>query len=134
MKRWPLIAILLIGILLPTHVRAQASQASGAPQVVYRCVETNGIVIYTNLPPKGRCKVLFKYVVVKPPVTGGADAILQSGTYTNRYGETVRRPTYTVNGQPPPGASAQCRDGTYSFSQHVRGTCSHHGGVAQWLR
>ena len=33
----------------------------------------------------------------------------------------------------PPGATAQCRDGTYSFSQHHSGTCSHHGGVARWL-
>ena len=34
---------------------------------------------------------------------------------------------------PPPGATAKCRDGTYSFSQHHSGTCSHHGGVAAWL-
>ena len=34
---------------------------------------------------------------------------------------------------PPPGATALCRDGTYSFSQHHSGTCSHHGGVARWL-
>jgi hypothetical protein len=33
----------------------------------------------------------------------------------------------------PIGASARCRDGTYSFSQHRRGTCSWHGGVAAWL-
>lgn len=33
----------------------------------------------------------------------------------------------------PIGATALCRDGTYSFSQNRRGTCSHHGGVAQWL-
>jgi hypothetical protein len=33
----------------------------------------------------------------------------------------------------PTGASAKCRDGTYSFSAHRRGTCSHHGGVAVWL-
>jgi hypothetical protein len=33
----------------------------------------------------------------------------------------------------PPGATAQCRDGTYSFSTHRSGTCSHHGGVAMWL-
>jgi len=36
-------------------------------------------------------------------------------------------------GAPPPGATAQCRDGTYSYSQHRSGTCSHHGGVAVWL-
>ena len=33
----------------------------------------------------------------------------------------------------PPGATALCVDGTYSFSQTRSGTCSHHGGVAQWL-
>ena len=33
----------------------------------------------------------------------------------------------------PPGATALCRDGTYSFSQHHQGTCSHHRGVAIWL-
>jgi hypothetical protein len=33
----------------------------------------------------------------------------------------------------PPGATAQCRDGTYSFSKHHSGTCSSHGGVARWL-
>jgi hypothetical protein len=34
---------------------------------------------------------------------------------------------------PPSGATARCRDGSYSFSQHRSGTCSHHGGVAVWL-
>lgn len=33
----------------------------------------------------------------------------------------------------PQGASAICRDGTYSYSRNRRGTCSHHGGVATWL-
>lgn len=33
----------------------------------------------------------------------------------------------------PAGATAQCNDGTYSYSQHHQGTCSHHGGVAIWL-
>ena len=33
----------------------------------------------------------------------------------------------------PPGATAICNDGTYSYSQHRRGTCSHHGGVREWL-
>ncbi len=33
----------------------------------------------------------------------------------------------------PPGATALCRDGTYSYSKHRSGTCSHHGGVKRWL-
>ena len=36
-------------------------------------------------------------------------------------------------GSTPPGATARCRDGTYSYSKHHQGTCSHHGGVAKWL-
>jgi hypothetical protein len=38
-----------------------------------------------------------------------------------------------INDGPPPGATAVCKDGTYSFSQTRSGTCSHHGGVATWL-
>jgi hypothetical protein len=33
----------------------------------------------------------------------------------------------------PGGATAQCNDRTYSYSQHRSGTCSHHGGVARWI-
>jgi serine/threonine-protein kinase len=33
----------------------------------------------------------------------------------------------------PPGATAICKDGTISFSQHQSGTCSRHGGVRKWL-
>jgi len=39
----------------------------------------------------------------------------------------------TIISDHPAGASAICQDGTYSYSQNRRGTCSHHGGVAQWL-
>ena len=53
--------------------------------------------------------------------------------YINSDGEWVPSPAWTADGQPPPGASAQCRDGSYSFSRHRQGTCSHHGGVATWL-
>lgn len=53
--------------------------------------------------------------------------------YINSRGERVPSPTITRDGRPPAGATAQCRDGTYSFSRSRRGTCSHHGGVSLWL-
>ncbi|HET6815815.1 MAG TPA: DUF3761 domain-containing protein [Mycobacteriales bacterium] len=31
------------------------------------------------------------------------------------------------------GATAKCVDGTLSYSAHRSGTCSHHGGVAEWI-
>lgn len=51
--------------------------------------------------------------------------------YINSNGEKVQSPTYYQTA--PAGATALCRDGTYSFSRSRRGTCSHHGGVAKWL-
>ena len=54
--------------------------------------------------------------------------------YTNSKGRRVHSPAYSVTGGVPSGASAKCSDGTYSFSQSHRGTCSHHGGVAEWLQ
>jgi len=54
-----------------------------------------------------------------------------NGTYVNSKGQTVPRPENCSAA--PKGATAQCRDGSYSFSQSRRGTCSHHGGVAKWL-
>jgi hypothetical protein len=54
-----------------------------------------------------------------------------NGTYVNSAGNTVCSPETSPT--TPAGATAQCVDGTYSFSQSRSGTCSHHGGVAQWL-
>lgn len=53
-------------------------------------------------------------------------------TYKNVDNEEVQSPTNYND--IPEGASAICRDGTYSFSRNRRGTCSHHGGVAKWLK
>jgi hypothetical protein len=60
--------------------------------------------------------------------SGGACA---ADEYRNSDGNCVRRPVPADS--PPAGATAQCNDGTYSFSQHRSGTCSHHGGVRRWL-
>ena len=52
--------------------------------------------------------------------------------YTNVDGQKVQSPTYYST--PPADATALCRDGSYSFSKNRCGTCSHHGGVAKWLK
>lgn len=52
--------------------------------------------------------------------------------YINSDGQSVHSPAYSSSGIPP-GATAQCADSTYSFSQHRQGSCSHHGGVVKWF-
>ncbi|WP_353887478.1 DUF3761 domain-containing protein [uncultured Spirosoma sp.] len=51
--------------------------------------------------------------------------------YRNSAGNRVQSPTFYS--APPADATAECRDGSYSFSQSRRGTCSRHGGVKRWL-
>lgn len=46
---------------------------------------------------------------------------------------TKSAPTTAAGNTDPTGATAKCKDGTYSKSQHHSGTCSSHGGVAEWL-
>lgn len=52
-------------------------------------------------------------------------------SYVNVDG--IRVPSPVFSDTKPAGTTARCRDGSYSFSQHRRGTCSYHGGVAEWF-
>lgn len=45
----------------------------------------------------------------------------------------VGAPVAAAADSAPPGATARCKNNTYSFSQHRSGTCSRNGGVAEWL-
>jgi hypothetical protein len=73
-------------------------------------------------------------------VCGGAALTQQPGDcgyYVNSAGHQVPRPCGDArNQEPPQGATAICRDGTFSYSEHpyARNTCSHHGGVQKHLR
>lgn len=67
----------------------------------------------------------------QPRHHAAADEVEDTGLYTNSQGNIVHRPAHAS--QIPSGATAICRDNTYSFSQSRRGTCSHHGGVASWF-
>jgi hypothetical protein len=49
--------------------------------------------------------------------------------YVNSSGHVVHSPSC---GRESPHHTATCRDGSISYSEHHRGTCSSHGGVAQW--
>jgi hypothetical protein len=50
--------------------------------------------------------------------------------FTNASGHRVHRTVHAS--YTPKGATARCRDGSFSFSEHHQGTCSHDGGVAVW--
>ncbi|MEE4543160.1 DUF3761 domain-containing protein [Streptomyces sp. V4-01] len=60
-------------------------------------------------------------------VTSGAGG---GGSSSGGGSDTSTEPPVDDHG----GATALCNDGTLSFSAHHRGTCSHHGGVAEFYQ
>lgn len=63
-----------------------------------------------------------------PKTTAPKSAECGADYYVNSSGNCVHRPSDN-----PAGATAICKDGSYSYSQHRSGTCSGHGGVRSWL-
>ena len=88
----------------------------------------------TNLTGIGVERLRTKAVAPAPqtasPTTSSGSC--PSSYYRNSSGHCVPRPS-TDPTLEPGGPTAICNDGTYSYSENASGTCSHHGGVAQWL-
>lgn len=90
-------------------------------------------------PPAAAAPVAPAPIASPPPTTAyqppaaavPAQPICGDDSYLNSDNQCVHRPQSAPAA--PPGATARCTDGTYSYSQHRSGTCSHHGGVAAWL-
>lgn len=89
--------------------------------------------VWVYVTYNGYCGYVYAQFLTKsvPATTTTAVAQEPIRHYTNSYGNTVQSPTRY--NKAPAGATALCRDGSYSFSQSRRGTCSHHSGVAKWL-
>jgi hypothetical protein len=102
-----LIILLSLSFLLSQQLLTQTPLQ--APNSGSSATQTSGTA--NNSPAKPRCT--------------------DNGTYVNNKGQTVKRPENCTTA--PQGATAQCRDGAYSFSKSRRGTCSNHSGVAKWL-
>jgi Protein of unknown function (DUF3761) len=101
--------------LLPQGTQVQISE----------CAQQSCRVSFRRLVGYLPQEILQRWVPAQPVDAGRG--------YVNSRGQWIPSPTHTVDGRPPAGASAHCRDGSYSFSQSRSGTCSWHGGVAEWM-
>lgn len=82
-------------------------------------------------PPITQITSIGTYVPPLPSPVSTPPQNCTNGSYVNSVGNTVCSPEVAPSA--PAGATAQCVDGSYSFSQSHSGTCSHHRGVANWL-
>lgn len=109
---------------------------AGVQTKTWRITTTNGVetgrtLVSDVVTTRPTAQVTSVGTFVAPPPPPPVQSTCTNGTYVNSAGTTVCRPE--VSDSAPAGATAKCGDGTYSFSQSRRGTCSRHGGVAVWL-
>src|SRR5437660_1265621 len=139
---WVLGILILLGVI--GNVNAPKTTVAGIQTATPTITETIS-VIPTNTPiptPSTRPTAIQKPIYI-PATATPTQAITQTQNttnqpatglsnnnyYINSQGNEVHSPANSTDGSIPAGATAKCGDGTYSFSQSHRGTCSHHGGV-----
>jgi Protein of unknown function (DUF3761) len=66
--------------------------------------------------------------------TAPAPAAKPAATPAAKPAATPQAKTTTPGSADAAGATAKCKDGTYSHAKTHSGACSKHGGVAEWLK
>ena len=112
------------------QTKVQQEGKNGTKETKYKITyvygkETAREVISETVTVQPVSKIVLNGTKVATPVTSTPS---QTNTYTNVDGNVIESPSDNQS-----GATARCKDGTYSHSQHRSGTCSGHGGVAEWL-
>lgn len=107
-------------IMAPTETRTLTPTATVTPTATTPPTQTS------TLPP----------TVTQPPATAtlqptATRAATRTPTQVVIWSVPKAQPTAVPDNG---GPTALCRDGSYSYSAHHQGTCSHHGGVAVWYK
>lgn len=110
------------------------------------CSRHGGVQKGATSKPAGTSTADAAATPAQAPVPAPAATSPAAGTQASPAGSATHASTAPTKSAPqskaatvaaantdPTGATAKCKDGTYSKSQHHTGSCSHHGGVAQWL-
>jgi hypothetical protein len=108
--------------------KAPAAPAKGAPTT---CADGTT----STSTGKGTCSGhggVQKASTAKPVAAATTPPPAAAPAATAAKSSTVAK-TATAGNTDPTGATAKCKDGTYSKSTHRSGTCSSHGGVDTWL-
>ena len=119
---------LVAGLGVSSTPTAQPSVSDATLEAAAAAVNLQAPSAPTSTPPQNASATTTHVTIPSQP---SSVQLSNDHYYTNVDGNNVHSPASAPS--TPAGATAQCKDGTYSFSQHRSGTCSHHGGVASWL-
>lgn len=123
MRRWlAALALVASALMVPTGGYAQTTGSCADGSISHSIGKQGACSGHGGVGAAGG-------VVGNPAATPASSCA--NGTYINTAGQDVCRPFAATT--PPAGATAQCGDGSYSFSQNRQGTCSAHGGVFEFF-
>ena len=129
MRRWMFVALI---------AALSIADASGASAKLL-CKSPTGKFIKcppasTSLPKAAPCKnAKGKFIKCSAPGAAVTAPPLSSAAPKTLARQAAAPTAPTAPSSSPLGATAKCKDGAFSHSQHHSGLCSHHGGVASFL-
>ncbi len=127
-KKRYIIPLSIFALFIAIGISSNNSQPSVgmAPVVIAPIQSQNAVAVPKISSPSSS----IEKPIIHDTFQSTQDGLLNNNYYTNSQGDSVHSPAYSNS--VPVGATAKCGDGTYSFSENHRGTCSHHGGVTVW--
>ena len=113
-----------------TYTRAKTSQGA--------CSSHGGVKTWYGEPavtaPTTPAKTASTSRAPKPAKTSAPSTTVAEPEAAPQPAPATKAPTKTPTSGAAASATAKCKDGTLSYSKHHSGTCSHHGGVAEWYK
>ena len=136
MKKFIAVVLIILGFAGASHIQTQKRNFVGEPATTNQATVSSPTVpseVETAQPVAADSASSTRQSPTSNDADNSGSNLSNDSTYTNIDGNTVHSPAYSTDGSIPEGATAKCKDGTYSFSQHHSGTCSGHQGVSEWL-
>jgi hypothetical protein len=137
MKTLPLARVFVPSLIL--LAAGLAAQTAGAQAAAAPTTCKDGTT--SSASGRGACSGHGGVQKAAPAATPAPSSVPASGTASKATAPTTTASKSTAStskstgsgNTDPTGATAKCKDGTYSKSKHHSGTCSKHGGVDQWM-
>lgn len=126
-----LIGLFIIGSIASSNQTKPAKVTPITPQTNYLQDLSKKVETKPSAPEVKTVPTASSIKIEETVVPTSENQLSNDNYYINDSGEEVHSPAYSAS--IPAGATAKCKDGTYSFSKNRRGTCSKHKGVAKWL-
>lgn len=120
----------------PTSSRSTSTApAGGAPSgATFQCKDGTYSTAKTSQGACSRHGGVDHSLTASAGAAAPAAAVAPAAAPSGASATSGKAPTVARPGDAPANATAKCRDGTYSASQTHSGSCSHHGGVAEWYQ